>query len=73
MQTSLVAICHRCKYLKNGLCIADGRNIIINASERKCPKGLFPSRPPENIEGHDIEQERRRLKQGGCCGSPAKE
>lgn len=29
------------------------------------------SRPPEPIpEGFDVEQERRRASQGGCCGPP---
>jgi hypothetical protein len=62
-------------------CLIDGRDIRDHAESGYCPKGYFADVcqrcggqhnvavcqiPPDT----DTETERRRAKQGGCCGAP---
>jgi hypothetical protein len=58
------------------VCPQTRRPIAEHAKANACPAAKFfapPSRPPLPIpDDHDPEQERRRLKSGGCCGQPSK-
>lgn len=66
------------------LCTVEGIDITIHAERRDCPKGKHADadkcqrcggehdefRCPIPRE-FDPEQEKRRLKSGGCCGAPS--
>lgn len=81
-------ICRACKHSPSRCygpctCDMDMRDITAHAKYDYCPlqkfgngarpEGLFVSLPPQPIpDDFDPEQERRRMQQGGCCGSPSK-
>ncbi len=58
-------------------CPVSKRQAAEHYTTGECPKSLLKTHslpPPEDIpEGFDLEREKRRLKSGGCCGSPSKE
>lgn len=81
---SPASICSRCDFAcakpRRGpcACTVDGIDILVHIEKRDCPKGFHTNAampimpPPMPIpEGFDVEQERRRMKQGGCCGKPS--
>lgn len=58
------------------VCPVDAQPITGHAQTGECAKGLLrrstvPPLPVQHIpDDFDVEQERRRMAQGGCCGKP---
>lgn len=74
--TSNVMLCQRCIRRQRRCagpckCTVNGKDIIDNA-RTGCPLGYYGTAPYLIPDDFDPEQERRRLRQGGCCGSPSK-
>lgn len=64
----LLTICARCDKVQPMTCGADGLTLVAHVSRPYCPLGKFPAEIPDDF---DPEEERRRMKSGGCCGTPS--
>ena len=70
--------CKACPSREGAACRHTGIKIGRHAAAGDCPEHRFPASgvitlPVADLAGFDVEEEKRRLKSGGCCGSPSNE